>query len=68
MSSVRVRRSVVGSGNVLDWVLEQKVAGADLSMARVCAERRLRPLLAASIGVDVCVDVCSAHCVGGVRF
>jgi hypothetical protein len=50
----------------LDWVLKKIVAGADLVVARVCAERGLRVLLTTSVGVDVGVDVCGAHSVGVV--
>jgi hypothetical protein len=60
-------RSII-SRNVLGGMLEAVVCRADLTMARVCAEGRLRVLLATSVRVDVCVDVCGAHCVGVVRF
>jgi hypothetical protein len=47
-------------------VLKEKVGRADLTMARVCAKSGLRPLLSTSIRMDVCVDVCGAHCVGAL--
>lgn len=50
----------------MDWVLKEIVAGADLVVARVCAERGLRVLLTTSVGVDVGVDVCGTHGVGVV--
>lgn len=45
-------------------MLENVVAGADLTVTGVGAERGLRVLLCPAVRVDIGVDVGGAHCVG----
>lgn len=58
LSDVRVRRSVIGSGNIFGDV---DGPGADFAMVRVCAEITPRPLLATPFMVGIYIGIYSTH-------